>query len=169
MTSGPEKLDCATAAATARPVEALDYARQWQRLPYQPIALAVFLHVITLSLYSVFWFNSLHDRLPRTKKDDPSAVKAILLLFVPVVNFYWVFFTWLRLCDRIAEQRTLLGLPPSGTKTLCLIACILMFIPYINLLSIFIIQPGLFACLQAEVNELHFMGFAPGQTVVTDQ
>jgi hypothetical protein len=143
---------------------ALDYASAavtGARLPYRSVAVAVVLHLATFSLSSVFWFNRLHGLLPRTRDDDPSPVKAMLLLFVPVVNFYWVFFTWLRLCDRIAEQRQLHGLPPSDTKALCLIGCILMFVPYLNIISIFVYQPALFACLQAEVNELHHLGFAP--------
>jgi hypothetical protein len=136
------------------------------RPPYRSVAVVVVLHLFTFSLSSVFWFNRLHGVLPRTRADDPSPAKAMLLLFVPVVNFYWVFFTWLRLCDRLAEQRQLHGLPPSDTKVLCLIGCILMFVPYLNLLSIFIYQPALFACMQAEVNELYHLGFAPSSARV---
>jgi hypothetical protein len=148
---------------------ALDYATPavaGARLPYRSVAMVVVLHLATCSLSSVFWFNRLHGLLPRTQSDDPSPMTAMLLLFVPVVNFYWVFFTWLRLCDRIAEQRQLHGLPPSDIKVLCLVGCILMFVPYLNILSIFLYQPALFACLQAEVNELHHLGFAPQPVTV---
>src|SRR5258706_12152098 len=72
--------------STGRRTEAIEYARQWERMPYQPVAVVVFLHIVTLSLYSVFWFSSMHDRLPRTKADDPSARKAIWLLFLPVYD-----------------------------------------------------------------------------------
>jgi hypothetical protein len=157
----PLSLDYAAPAPANRPPPPLDYSSLWAgRLPYTPVWRVVLEHVLTLSLSSVFRFSALHGRLPRTRPDDPCAAKALVLLFVPIVNFYWLFFTWLRLCDRLAEQRRLQGLPPSDTKTLCLVACVLMFVPYVNLLSIFLLQPALFACLQAEVNELHHMGFA---------
>jgi hypothetical protein len=154
-------LDYAAPAESSSPPPRLDYSNLWAgRPPYMPIWRVVIAHLLTGSLFSILWFQSLHDRLPRTRDDDPSAFKAIFWLFVPLVNLYWVFFAWMRLCDRVAEQRKLHGLPPSDTKGLCVFACALMLVPYVNLVSIFLIQPALFACLQAEVNELHHLGFA---------
>jgi hypothetical protein len=139
----------------------LEYATAYRsRLPRISVTLVIVLHLMTFSLFSVFWFNAMHGRLPRSKSDDPSPLKASLLLFIPIVNFYWVFFTWLRLCDRLAEERRSARLPATGLKTLCLVCCILMFVPYVNLLSIVMIQPALFACMQSEVNELHDLGIA---------
>jgi hypothetical protein len=147
--------------STVDPATPLEYATAYRsRLPRISITLVIVLHLMTFSLFSVFWFNSMHGRLPRSKPDDPSPLKAILLLFIPIVNVYWVFFTWLRLCDRLAEQRRLAGLPPSELKTLCLMCCILMLVPYVNLLSIVTVQPALFACMQRDVNELHDLGVA---------
>jgi hypothetical protein len=157
----PLTLEYAAPAVSAPSAPRLDYSNLWaERPPYMPVWRVVVAHLLTGSLFSILWFQSLHDRLPRTRRDDPSAFKAILLLFVPIVNLYWVFFAWMRLCDRVAEQRKMHGLPPSDTKGLCVLACALMLVPYVNLFSIFLIQPALFACLQAEVNELHHLGFA---------
>ena len=74
------------------------------RLEPFPVAASVLLHFITLGLFSFFHLNLLHGKLPKVRPDDPSAGKAIGFMFIPFFNFYWVFFSYNRLCLRVDEQ-----------------------------------------------------------------
>jgi len=75
--------------------------------------------------------------------------------FIPFFNFYWIFFTNLRLCDRIDEQRELYGLPRSNLRGLAITACIFQVIPYINFLIGYpFIWPIYIGMMQSSINQL---------------
>src|ERR1051325_11798966 len=104
-----------------------------------PVALVVVFHILTGGIFSWIHFQLMHDRLPRVRADDPSATKAILFYLIPVFNIYWMFFANLRLIDRIDEQRVMFGLRASNLKGLAiasLVAHVLLFVPFLNLLGI---------------------------------
>ncbi len=63
------------------------------------------LHVVTGGLFTLIWFGLLHGKFPRVRPNDPPPLRAILFMFIPVVNVYWWLFCWYRLCARIEEQR----------------------------------------------------------------
>lgn len=123
-----------------------------------PVALIVVLHFITFGLFTFYTyfihFNLMHGKLPVRRPDDPSAGKAIGFMFIPFFNIYWVFFTYLRLCDRINEERVAAGLPPTAPKGMFLAAIICCFIPLVNYVSLLILVPIFFGMMQSCVNEL---------------
>lgn len=118
--------------------------------------LAVFLHFITFGIFSWIHFGLMHDRLPRVRHDDPSAVKAICFMLIPFFNvFYWRFFEGIRICDRINEQRHVAGLPPTAPRGMAIAYGVVMILPYINILVGFpILGPIYYGMLRASVNEL---------------
>jgi hypothetical protein len=113
----------------------------------------VLLHIVTLGIFTVIWFNLMHGKMPRTRPDDPSAGKAIGFLFIPFYNLYWIFFTYLRLVDRINQQRAARGLP-AQLRGFTMAICILSVIPYVNCLNSFFIWPIWAGLMQGSVNEL---------------
>jgi Protein of unknown function (DUF2510) len=76
-----------------------------------PAWLAVVLHILTLGIFSVFFFLSKHNSFPRVKPDDPSAGKAIGFMFIPFFNLYWQFVAWPRFVQRLNFQFRLRGRP----------------------------------------------------------
>jgi len=119
------------------------------------VALVVVLQIVTLGIFSLIWFGLMADKMPKLRHDDPSAGKHIGFMFIPFFNFYWVFFAYTRLCDRIAEQRELRGLPGESLKGLAIAACITAMIPYVNVcVGGLIMWPIFFGMLQSKVNEL---------------
>lgn len=120
-----------------------------------PVAAVVLLHFCTCGVFTLIWLNLMHSKLPRVRPDDPSAGKAIGFCFIPFFNLYWIFFTYRRLCLRVAEQRELYGLPPNNLSGMATTSCIFQVIPYINLLIGFpILSPIFLGMMQASVNEL---------------
>jgi hypothetical protein len=115
--------------------------------------LAVFLHFVTLGIFTMIWFNMMHDKLPKTRHDDPSAGKAIGFLFIPFYSLYWIFFTFLRLVDRVNQQRVARGLPET-MHGFTVAVCILSVIPYVNILTFLLIWPFWAGMMQGSVNEL---------------
>ena len=69
------------------------------------IALLALLHIVTGGIFTLIWFGVLHGKLPKVRRNDPSAAKAILFCLIPLFNIYWAFFFWYRLCARVDEQR----------------------------------------------------------------
>jgi hypothetical protein len=97
----------------------------------------------------------MHGRLPKVRKNDPSAAMAIGFCFIPFYNLYWIFFTYRRLCLRVDEQRRLYGLAPSNLTTIATVACVFQVIPYINiLLGYLIVFPIFLGQMQASINQL---------------
>ena len=120
-----------------------------------PVVAVVLLHFFTCGLFSFFWLNLMHGKLPKVRPDDPSAGRAIGFCFIPFFNLYWIFFSYRRLCVRIDEQRELYGLPPSNLKGLATTACIFQIIPYLNIFIGYTIMTPLFlGKMQSSVNEL---------------
>lgn len=123
-----------------------------QRFPVWAIAV---LHIVTLGLFPLIHFGLLHDRLPRAAHNDPSAGKAIGFQFIPYFNLYWVFFSALRLCDRLNLQFRLRGEEPRAPRGLALATCITSVIPYVNMVIGFPIMWTITVCrLQSAVNRV---------------
>jgi hypothetical protein len=116
--------------------------------------LAIVLHFLTCGLFTLIHFGLMHDALPRVRQDDPSAGKAIGFMFIPFFNIYWVFFAYLRLIDRVNEQRAWAGLPPTEIKGLFITAMVCCLIPWVNIIAAFVLQPIWMGMLRASVNEL---------------
>jgi type II secretory pathway pseudopilin PulG len=120
-----------------------------------PVVAIILLHYLTCGIFSLIWLNLMHGKLPRIRPDDPSAGRAVGFCFIPFFNFYWIFFTYRRLCLRIDEQRELYGLPPSNLRGMATTNCIFQVIPYINgLIGYTIITPIFIGMLQSSVNQL---------------
>lgn len=90
------------------------------------------LNVLTFGLFPLIHFGLINDRLPKAALNDPSAGEAIGYQFVPIYNLYWVFFSSLRLCDRLTLQLRLRNLPDEAPRGLVLAAAIVGLIPYIG-------------------------------------
>ncbi len=120
-----------------------------------PIAVVVFFQIITLGLFSLIHFGLMHDKMPKLRYNDPSAGKAIGYMLIPFFNLYWMFFMYIRLCDRIAEQRVFRGLPATNLRCQAIGACVVWLIPFIGpVLCLLILDPIFFGMLQSEVNNL---------------
>ena len=74
------------------------------------VILLVLLHFVTLGIFTMIWFSILHGRLPKVRRNDPSALRAALFSLIPIFHIYWAFFFCYRLCTRIEEQRVKYGL-----------------------------------------------------------
>jgi len=118
------------------------------------VAGVVVLHLFTFGLFSLIWFGLMHDKMPKLRYDDPSAGKAIGFMFIPFFNLYWMFFMYIRLCDRVAEQRRLRGMLEANLRGLAIAKCICILIPYLNILLSPIMGSIFFGLLQSRVNEL---------------
>lgn len=113
------------------------------------------LHVITLGLFPLIHFSMIQDRLPKASSNDPSAARAFWFHLIPYYNLYWVFFSTLRLCDRLSFQMKLRGLSDRAPRGLLLAACIIWVIPYVNvLLGWFIVWTIAVCVLQSAVNRV---------------
>ena len=119
-----------------------------------PVWATAVLHVLTLGVFSFFHFNAMHERLPKGERDDPSAFKAIALHFVPYFNFYWVFFSALRLNDRVNMQLRLRGEEDRASRTAVIVACVLSVIPYLNFLTAPIAWIAVAISMQRAVNRI---------------
>ena len=119
-----------------------------------PTAVVVLLHFLTLGIFTTIWLGLLHGKMPLNRHDDPSAGKAIGFLFIPIYNFYWVFFTYHRLCVRLNEQLELGRHADEVPKGLAITMCILMLLPYVSLISFFVLFPVFAGIVQSKVNLL---------------
>lgn len=124
------------------------------RLSEFPAAVAVLLHFLTFGLGTWILMGLMHGRLPKNRFDDPGTAKAILYLFIPFYNIYWMFFLTSRLCDRIDEQRRQQGLPIDAPRGLGTMGCIMVLIPYVSIIGFLMIWPAFIGILQSKVNEL---------------
>jgi hypothetical protein len=125
------------------------------RLTPFPVAATMILNFITLGLFGIIHFGSMHDRLPQAAANDPSSGKSIGFTFIPYFNLYWVFFNCLRLTDRLTLQFRLRGLPMTGPRGMVMATCILGVIPYVNILIAFPIMWTIaVGMLQSTVNKV---------------
>ena len=132
--SGPVQVDDRSAGSTRRcgtcgksfivPADIAEKGRPHQLSAF-PVASLVLLHYVTAGLFSIIYLNLLHDKMPRLRRSDPSATKAVGLCFVPGINLIWFFFTYHRLCVRINEQRRFHGLAETAPKSLALAVALL--------------------------------------------
>ncbi len=90
-----------------------------------PVWLLVALHYLTLGVFSFFWITSLHGRLPRNSPDEPSGLRAVGLMLVPLVNLYWMFTCYPLLVTRLNRIRERRGLPTDVLYFPALIMCVL--------------------------------------------
>lgn len=74
-----------------------------------PVILLVLLHFVTFGIFTFIWFSILHGRLPKVRRNDPSALRAALFFLIPIFRVYWAFFFFYRLCARVEEQRVKYG------------------------------------------------------------
>src|ERR1041385_2406552 len=74
------------------------------------------LNVLTLGLMPLIHFSLIQGRLPRASNNDPGASKAFWFQWIPYFNLYWVFFSSLRLCDRLTLQLRLRGLTERAPR-----------------------------------------------------
>jgi hypothetical protein len=120
-----------------------------------PVWLVGVLNVLTFGLFPLIHFGLLHDRLPRASHDDPSAGKAIGFHFIPAYNLYWIFFSALRICDRLTLQLRLRGLQDRAPGGVLLAACIVLMVPYVGFLIGIPIMWTIAVCmLQSTVNRV---------------
>lgn len=118
------------------------------------VAWAVVLNILTFWTFSIFYYWLIHSDLPKIKEDDFSAWKAIWFLFIPFFNIYRIFVFWLRLVDRINFQYTLRGYEKPISRKLTIAYLIICCIPYVNLVSIFILENILVYQIQNTINTL---------------
>jgi hypothetical protein len=171
---GIKKVETADAAGVppAQAVPPVPAPASGHQLSNFPVALVILLHYMTCGIFSLIWLNLMHGKLPRIRSDDPSAGRAVGFCFIPFFNFYWIFFTYRRLCLRIDEQRELYGLPPSNLRGMATTNCIFQVIPYINgLIGYTVITPIFIGLLQSSVNQLANKSAttAPRATLPTQQ
>lgn len=120
-----------------------------------PVWLLGLLNILTFGLFPLVWLGLSHDRLPQAQSNDPTAGRAIGFAFIPYFNLYWVFFSSLRLCDRLNLQLRLRGIPELVPRGLVLATAIVSVIPYLNLLIAFPILWTLTVCFyQRAINRL---------------
>jgi len=108
--SAGKTIRCAACGKSLVAPHELAVMGQRHMLSVFPVASLVLLHYVTAGVFSLVYLNLLHERMPRLRRDDPSATVALGLCFVPVFNLYWLSFTFRRLCVRINEQRCFNGL-----------------------------------------------------------
>ena len=145
------------------------------RLTRFGIGWVILLNVVTVGLFATIRFNLMHGKMPKIRRDDPSAGRAIGFLFIPFFNLYWFFFTYLRLITRINEQRVWRGLPPSHLHGLFIAFGVVHLVS--GIILSFVFPPGiwinpislifgciLFSLIQGRVNELvEASAFAPAR------
>lgn len=120
-----------------------------------PVWAIALLHIVTLGLFPLIHFGLLHDRMPQAAHNDPSSGKAIGFQFIPYFNLYWVFFSALRLCDRLNLQFRLRGQEPRAPRGLAIATCITSVIPYVNIVIGYPIMWTIMVCrLQSTVNRV---------------
>jgi hypothetical protein len=128
-------------------------------LEHFPVWAVALLHLISFGLSSLILFGIQHSRMPRAAYNDPSAGQAIGFQFIPFFNLYWIFFSPMRLADRVELQYRLRGEQPDGVpKALFLSAAILNVIPYLGILSLPTLWLLASCFMQARINRLVEMG-----------
>jgi hypothetical protein len=123
-----------------------------------PVWAAGILHLVTGGLFSIIFYGIQQGRMPRAAHNDPTTGQSIGFQFIPFFNFYWTFFNSLRLCDRITLQYRLRGVNDEAPRGLVLASSVCSMIPYINLLSLFVLWTVSTCLLQWKINQLIALG-----------
>lgn len=129
--SAGKTIRCAACGKSFIAPHELAVTGQRHHLTSFPVASLVLLHFVTAGVFTIVHLNMLHERMPRLRRDDPSATVAVGLCFVPLFNLYWLAFSLHRLCLRVNEQRRFAGLEETAPAWLAmpvgvLFACGLM-------------------------------------------
>jgi hypothetical protein len=106
-----------------------------------PVIGAVLLSMF-VPLFAPIYYGIMHGSLPKRRPDDPGAGKAIGFMFIPLFNIFWVCFFWIRLCTRLNDELTRVGLAPTAPRSLAIAICwcyIGLIIPFVNILAGFAI------------------------------
>ena len=164
--SAGKTIRCAACGKSFIAPKELAVTGQHHTLTYFPVSSIVVLNYATAGIFSLFYLNLLHDRMPKFRRTDPSATVAIGLCLVPVLNLYWVFFSLHRLCVRINEQRRYAGLHETAPEWLAipvgiLFACGLSAAFFTTSISLYIwgtlgivVMPVFAALVQTAINDL---------------
>jgi len=116
--------------------------------------LGIFLNIITFGLFCFFSTASKHGKFNKLRQDDITGGAAVGFLFVPFYNLYWLFKMQASLVKRINFQFKLRNQPPPVSASFATLVCILQIIPYINLISSFIVFPIYYYQVQTACNRL---------------
>jgi hypothetical protein len=119
-----------------------------------PIWAVGILNVLTFGLFPLIHFGLMHNRLPQAAHNDPSAGKAIGFQFIPYFNLYWMFFSSLRLADRLNLQLRLRNRRERAPKGLLIAACVTCVIPYFAFVAIPTIWTIAVCLLQSTANKV---------------
>jgi hypothetical protein len=119
-----------------------------------PMWAMLLLHFVTFGIFPLAYFSSLHGRLPKAERDDPTPARGFWFSFIPYFGIYWVIFNTARLVDRINLQFRLRGLPDRVPRTFMMVTAVLTVIPYVYFLIGPILWPFAVFFLQRAVNEL---------------
>jgi len=103
--------------STLSPDERAAYSRHSFETTFS-VPVAVVLSILTINFFFVINYSLKHGKMPKIARNDPSGAMALVLLLLPFFNFYWVFFMWTRLVDRINYQFKLRGQKPPLSKWL---------------------------------------------------
>lgn len=117
-------------------------------------AVGIILHFLTFGIFTFIQVGLMHSKLPKIKQDDFGSGKAIGFMFIPFFNLYWIFMFYVRLTRRINFQYKLRNISLPLSSGFAIATCILMLIPYINIISYFILLPVLYGQIQSSVNNL---------------
>jgi hypothetical protein len=98
-----------------------------------PLWALILLSILTLGIFPFIHFGLMHGRLPRADTSDPTAAKAIGFWFIPYFNIYWLFFSPLRLVDRVNLQYAVRDLPEPVARNLAIAAGVMTMIPYLGM------------------------------------
>jgi hypothetical protein len=119
-----------------------------------PVWAVGILHLLSLGLFSLIWFGIQQGKMPKLTNNDPSTGQHIGYQFIPFYNLYWIFFSPMRLCDRISFQYRLRGRQESGPRSIVMASAIASVVPYFGFLSVLFLWP-IAACLtQHKINKL---------------
>jgi len=123
-----------------------------------PVWAAGILHLLSFGLFSLIFYGIQQSRLPRAAQNDPTTGQAIGYQFIPFFNLYWIFFSPMRLCDRITLQYRLRGRNDEAPKGLVLASAVVSVVPYIGILSVLTLWLISTCILQYKINQLIDLG-----------
>lgn len=119
------------------------------------VGIAIFLHFLTLGIFTTIYCGLKYDDLPQIRFDDFDAGRAIGFLFIPFFNLYWTFVFWRTLSKKINLQFSLRSQEKPVSVGLATASCILGIIPYVGqIINFLILKPILFYQIQSASNRL---------------
>lgn len=124
------------------------------RLEAFPVWAMLLLHFVTLGIFPLAYFSTLHGRLPKAERDDPTAARGFWFTFIPYFGIYWVIFNTARLVDRINLQFRLRGLPDRVPRAFLIATAVMSVVPYVYFLIGPLLWPFAIFFLQRAVNDL---------------